>query len=195
MPIGYGIFDDGPAGGFFHRSLLWRLAEGVKSMTPITFEDKPNTSIPSWSWMAYQGAIDYLDPPFHGVDWETKEIRPPFMRGGDGARVETNYNYDEVDLQVIVRDYNLARRSRLDEVKLIYDTERSRSDRQSPQCVVVAKAKQGRGEGEKKHYVLIVTEAGGSTAGGYKSYTRLGVGYMPGKFITLNVPGILAKIY
>jgi hypothetical protein len=195
MPIGYGIFDDGPDGGFFHRSLLWCLAEGAKPMTSITFEGKPNTSVPSWSWMAYQGAIDYLEPPFEGVDWETREIRPPWTRGGDGARAETSYNYDEVDLQAVVRDYNVAGRSRLDDVKLMYDAERSGSDRQSPQCVIVAKVKQGRSEREKKHYVLIVAAAGGSTVGGYKIYTRLGVGYMPGKFITLDALGIPAKIY
>jgi hypothetical protein len=195
MPIGYGIFDDGPDGGFFHRSLLWCLAEGEKPMTSITFERKPNTSVPSWSWMAYQGAIDYLEPAFQGVDWETRDIRPPWTGGGDGARAETNYNYDEVDLQAMVRDYNLARRSRLDDAKLIYDSETNRSDRQSPQCVIVAKAKQGRSESVKKHYVLVVAAAGGSTTGGYKIYTRIGVGYMPGKFIALDAPGIPAKIY
>jgi hypothetical protein len=95
----------------------------------------------------------------------------------------------------MVRDYNVARRSRLDDSKLIYDTEGNRSDRQTPQCVIVAKEKQGRSESEKKHYVLIVAAAGGSTTRGYKIYTRLGVGYMLGKFIALDAPGIPAKIY
>ncbi|KAI0476359.1 heterokaryon incompatibility protein-domain-containing protein [Xylariaceae sp. FL0804] len=88
---GYGVFDDGARGGLLHRSLLWHRSPREASLSRIAFFDpssgdqsqgqdhpdhdhhhrgRSSVVVPSWSWMAYRGAIDYLRPPFNGVEWE-----------------------------------------------------------------------------------------------------------------------------
>lgn len=50
----YGIFEK-----YLHQSLLWRRA-GDERMRGIP---ETQTTIPSWSWMAYKGGIEYDDLP------------------------------------------------------------------------------------------------------------------------------------
>ncbi|KAF2496438.1 HET-domain-containing protein [Lophium mytilinum] len=182
----YGVFDDGPGGGLFHRGLLWQRGEDEESLTPIHFTDGGNWRVPTWSWMAYDGGIDYLDPPFDSAEWETTDVRPP-KRFGDFAGFEDG----AIMLPAIVRDFSVARRG-IDEVKLVYDTDkRDGIDRQRPQCVVVAKSKTEMTAREKTYYVLIVVPS--SALHGFPSetmYVRVGVGRMLGKYIALGQPGI-----
>ena len=70
----FGIFDDGDKedGGLFHRSLLWQRGEengDLPNMPTIEFPPARKVNVPSWSWMAYRGGIDYIDPPFDQADW------------------------------------------------------------------------------------------------------------------------------
>jgi len=51
---------------YLHSSLLWQRA-GETPLRRIKYPGK--RSIPSWSWMAYDGAIQYLDVPKEGVEW------------------------------------------------------------------------------------------------------------------------------
>ncbi|CAO2653752.1 Nn.00g031630.m01.CDS01 [Neocucurbitaria sp. VM-36] len=195
---GYGIFDDGdrPNGGLFHRSLLWQRGEengDNETLTPIDFPSDRNIRVPSWSWMAYKGGIDYTDPPFESADWETKELIPPWTRGGnrdtDSAPLE-----GEIAILATVRDFTVAGRQP-GEVELTYDTDRTRaSDGQRAQCVIVAKGKEGRTENDRRHYVLLVTQKQVTTGRGEKVYERVGAGCMLGKYITLGTSGIAAKI-
>ena len=59
----YGIF-----GEFLHRNLLWQRS-GREKMQRIGYE--PGI-VPSWSWMAYYGGIQFMDIPFGEVDWNDK---------------------------------------------------------------------------------------------------------------------------
>lgn len=81
---GFGIFDDGPDQGLFHRSLLWRrgVEQEKPDMRPIVFPVERRTAVPKWSWMAYAGPIDYmLEPPFdEKMEWESQDIKPPWSR-------------------------------------------------------------------------------------------------------------------
>lgn len=187
---GYGIFD----GNLFHRSLLWQRGEDEASLTPIVFPLERNVKVPSWSWMAYKGGIDYLEPPFDGVDWEDKEIHAPWTGGG---HEDTSSAHEDGGLQLIatVRNFDVKGR-RADEVRLVYDdTERSASDGQRPQCVIVARSKDGKTEKEKRCYVLIVMPMVAVGARGEKMYRRIGAGFMLGKYITdLGEKGISARI-
>ncbi|KAF2188522.1 hypothetical protein K469DRAFT_565361, partial [Zopfia rhizophila CBS 207.26] len=190
---GYGIFDDGPDGGLFHRSLLWQRGEDEASLTPIVFPVERNSRVPTWSWMAYKGGIDYGDPPFQTADWEKNEIRPPWTRG-DNGHVDSAHQDTEMALGATVRDFTVAGR-KADEVKLIYDTERTASDGQRRQCVIVARSKDGKTDKDKRHYVLIVTPTDATAARGDKIYKRVGAGFMLGKHIALDKPGTAARIY
>jgi hypothetical protein len=190
---GYGIFDDGPNGGLFHRSLLWRRGEDEASMMPIVFPIERNVRVPSWSWMAYQGGIDYADPPFQTADWEMKEVRPPWTsdRTEDG---ETTHSEIGMALKATVRDFSLAGR-RADEAKLVYDTEKTGSNCGRSQCVIVARSREGSKDKDKRHYVLIVAPTQSTASHEEKLYKRVGAGYMLGKYIALDKPGTEAKIY
>ena len=190
---GFGIFDDGPSGGLFHRSLLWQRGEDEPSMTPIVFPVERNVKVPSWSWMAYKGGIDYGDPPFKTAQWEMDEIRPPWTRGNENMAETTPHN-PEMSLIAIVRDFTVAKR-KADEVRLIYDTERTASDGQRPQCVIVAREKGDIAEDERRYYVLLVMATGSITARGKAMYKRAGAGYLLGKYIALDGPGTSAMIY
>ncbi|KAI9162755.1 Cyclin-dependent kinase [Paramyrothecium foliicola] len=186
----FGIFDDGPAGGLFHRSLLWRRGEEetLKGMSPIVFSlESRRTTIPSWSWMAYRGAIDYLlEPPFEELEWETDDIHPPWSKSehiaspsdktrkpATSPRVETPH-----ELVITARQFNVAG-SRNDEAKVLYDALRSASDGRKLFCVVVAKTKTGASVLVRKHYVLIVAmNSTPATLDGHKTFHRMGVGHM-----------------
>jgi hypothetical protein len=82
------------------------------------------------------------------------------------------------------------------DVKILYDDSDRKAPSQGrrPECVVVARDKEGKSLGEKLHYVLIVIDTGSVTARDEKLYTRLGVGYMPGKYISLDGLGIAGKV-
>jgi len=193
---GYGIFDDGPGNGLFHRSLLWQRGEDeTQGLSVIVFPQGRNVSVPTWSWMAYRGGIDYLDPPFEKTDWEKADIHPPWTRGsGETARAAETTHFDaSMELTATARDYNVAG-SRIDEAKIVYDMERNKSDGSRVQCVVVAKSKEGRTDREKRHYVLIVVPTKLTGPRGEKIYTRVGAGYMLGKYIVLNKLGTSARI-
>jgi hypothetical protein len=56
----YGIFRE-----HLHRNLLWQRTDREK-MQQIGYA--PGT-IPSWSWMAYSGGIQFMDIPFGQVNW------------------------------------------------------------------------------------------------------------------------------
>jgi len=50
---GFGIFDDGQS--LLRRSLLWQRGKDEHVLRNITFPPERNISIPTWSWMAYEG--------------------------------------------------------------------------------------------------------------------------------------------
>ncbi len=54
----YGIFDL-----FLHRSLIWRRRDG-QIMKRIEYGGK----VPSWSWMAYEGGIQFTEDKFSDLD-------------------------------------------------------------------------------------------------------------------------------
>lgn len=195
---GYGIFDDGDKldGGLFHRSLLWQRgeeADDASNLTPIQFPAERNVHVPSWSWMAYKGGIDYTDPPWEAALWEKKDVFPPWTTGAQ-QDTETAPLDGIVGITATVRDFNTAG-YKLGEIKLIYDTERrSGSDGQRAKCVVVARSRAGDTDPEKRFYVLLVTATPKKSGRGERIYQRAGAGYMLGKFILLEGPGISVKI-
>ncbi|KAL5120319.1 hypothetical protein ACEQ8H_001877 [Pleosporales sp. CAS-2024a] len=195
----YGIFDDGNRadGGLFHRSLLWRRAwkemekkdgDALEAIDSLTGRDM---HVPSWSWMAYKGGIDYTDPPFESAIWETRELIPPWTRGGYD---DSNVNED-VAIAAFARDFDLEGRDP-EQVKIAYDTEKS-SEGQRAQCVLVARSKDARSDQDRRYYVLLVipTPKRTNDDGKWMKYKRVGAGFMLGKYITLNTPGTEIRIY
>lgn len=57
----YGVFEK-----YLHRSLLWQRS-GSTRMNQIPYPN--DTDVPSWSWMAYDGKIEYLEIDSGQVGW------------------------------------------------------------------------------------------------------------------------------
>ncbi|CCF42997.1 TOL [Colletotrichum higginsianum] len=178
----YGIFDDRPGHGLFHRSLLWQRSEDEGALKLIDFSFKPESAAPTWSWMAHEGGIDYLDPPFQQMEWEETEIEPPWTVAGSGESHNTH------NLRVVARPFNVAGHMPGD-VKFVYDNpgrERGSGEHRA-MCVVVAKERGDKPVSEKRHYVLVVTGSGAVSGDDKRTlFIRQGVGYMTGKFIGLE---------
>lgn len=196
---GYGVFDDGndPNGGLFHRSLLWRRGEAngdSSEMVPIEFDEKRNIHVPSWSWMAYTGGIQYTDPPFQTAAWETQDIIPPWTRGH--VRHTSSIPVSGIlTIAATVRKYVIAEEES-NEVNLVFDRGRaSGSDGHLAYCVIVARSNERRsGNRLRRFYVLLVELTRKRNADGEQTYRRIGAGFMPGRCIDLDTRGISAKI-
>jgi hypothetical protein len=215
---GWGIFDDGPGNGLFHRSLLWcrgdELVAAGTSMAPIVFPAHLNVAAPSWSWMAYCGAINYFDPPFKNTEWERQDIEPPWTRSvsdsaGGGGALQSGISGSIVGIRAKVRDFGLDMAKPTD-FKIVYDQEQYRlNSTKKGRCVVVARGFESKlghlsdedidnvTDEQKKFYVLTVaqrTDQDTSGRGGREIYHRTGAGYILGKHIALATDGVDANI-
>ncbi|KAK5631516.1 hypothetical protein RRF57_007230 [Xylaria bambusicola] len=194
---GYGVFTR-----YFGRGLLWQrdLTLAPQLMKPIQFPKSQKYQVPSWSWMAYEGAISFMDLPFREIDWEEKEIRSPWSpqspvltslsapnHSSNAAWYTTNRN-ERIDLKVIARDFLASA-----DTHIIYDMG-ERPDNREVKCVVVGRRKKKAGIGDvQMHYVLVVAQKVGP---GYDAvYERIGVGALPDTSITLEGDGFPAQVY
>ena len=187
---GFGMFSDVPNSGMFHWGLLWRRGKDQDWMAAIDFP--AHRRVPSWSWMAYSGGIGYGIAPLSAIDWEVEEIRSPWS-GRRSHDLQIGLTYSEAALTAVVRDFNAANR-RQDEVNLIYDTEPTTYDNRT-QCVIIARSKEEKTDDDRTFYVLLVVTTGRALDGGEMEYKRVGIGRMLGTLISLDRPGIRAKIY
>ena len=198
-PGGYGVFDDGTTadGGLFHRSLLWRRGEekgDAPELKHIDFPAERNIHVPSWSWMAYTGGIEYADPPFQRAIWETDDIVPPWTRGNiqDTSSVPP---YGVVAIPAKVREYEIIE-ERPNDVKLVFDRARtSGSEGRRAHCVVVARSNErGLDRQKRRYYVLLVSPTQQKMDRNVQAFRRVGAGYMLGKHIALDASGTPAMI-
>lgn len=180
----YGIFED-----FLYRNLLWQRSDGEKTQR-IGYE--PGI-VPSWSWMAYSGGIQFMDITFGDVDWNGKlqfnkehKYFNIFKRKGRHALVTDigvfqNCSLERRDISHAVLDSSKVERGRI-----WYDIEAS-DDLHTKRCVVVGRnsREDEHGPGNKKYYILVVrlTSVDGE-------YTRVGVGWIQSNYVVrqrLNV--------
>lgn len=162
------------------RSLLW---ERVRpSLQRIDFsKKKEQETVPSWSWMAYNGEIRYMGAPFEGMEWRMwdQDIVSPWKTGKEDSKTP-------LELDVIVRDLTALPSSRqvfLDEPKL--------NDDRSFKCVIIGSSKdssQGKGQ---VYYTLIVTPLAQGEA---NVYERAGVASMHKHHIVLDKSGTKARL-
>ncbi|KAI1170907.1 heterokaryon incompatibility protein-domain-containing protein [Nemania sp. FL0916] len=178
---GYGVFTR-----YFHRGLLWQRDTTLTSetMRPIPFPASQPYQVPSWSWMAYEGAIDFMELPFRKVDWEEDEVRSPWdppSLGGSSSYLNLTGNTmwhtaetgGETRLTVIARDFFPTA-----DIHIIYDGGRRPKDH-IIKCVTVGRSKLDMKDNvEQTYYVLIIGRRG--TRGDYK---RIGVGPLPKSMI------------
>ncbi|KAL1868946.1 hypothetical protein Daus18300_005782 [Diaporthe australafricana] len=177
---GFGLFDEGPVlRGHLRRSLLWRRGEDVERLEPIGF---PGTSEspPSWSWMAYTGGIDYLEPVFDKTSW--KPLASPWTRPGwADAPTKPLREGGGLTLEGMAERFDLTRARGLDEALLVFDRP---EEANSPllHCVVLGAS---GGDADGRRYVLVVTPMS-EIEGNFATWARVGAGYLTARCLERN---------
>lgn len=154
--------------------------------------------MPTWSWMAYDGGIDFLDLPLGGVDWlpPMDAIQSPWASGGTNMW-HTGDGKESVELKAWARPFiaghlNTGLTTTHNEIMIVYDNPGLMMKRSGdPLCVVVGRGKNNNmAEGDILHYVLVITpsQETSNTKSENKMYERVGVGYMQGKFLDFELP-------
>ncbi|KAF4785891.1 hypothetical protein HER10_EVM0011151 [Colletotrichum scovillei] len=177
---GFGIFDE-----YLQRSLLWQKAPDA-SLDRISYP--PDRRVPSWSWMAYQGQIAYLEAPFEHINW-TKDIITPFNT--DSGK-KTHWEVSEGSEIPLLR--GVASRISLDDIELL---KRVRFDESRPhtidhlRCIVVGREKTEGLTREPEHYVLVIARLSKEQGGRYE---RVGVGRLLAEHILLREPQLDVEV-
>lgn len=97
----YGIIDR-----FLHRSLIWRSSGKSGDLKRLAFGNKRKKQVPSWSWLAYDGAIEYVKIPFYErVEW-SESIE--YVAGSTDEESKQGCNNDDVDamLKAFAREFS-----------------------------------------------------------------------------------------
>lgn len=187
---GFGVFDEGVTRGLLRRSLLWRRGADTARLTRINFPTESVVSaVPSWSWMAYTGGIDYLQPEFGSFEWE--DLQSPWSSNSPQNVSQTDFSTVNMALIATARQYDLGA-AVLSEGELIFDTP-NRSSMPKTLCVVLGKAKERSLQEMKRYYVLVIAVAGHDGRAGETVYERVGAGHLPGKCISPS--GFFVRIH
>jgi hypothetical protein len=167
---------------FFHRSLLWQRG-GDAPMRRIRYPE--GRSVPSWSWMAVEGPITYLDVPFDGAFWN-EAIQSPFRRafGPVGDRGSQGK-----EVVAPMRDFAVQVQSENDEFVL---DQPGGTEPRGLKCVVVATEKVEAETDLQKYYVLLVAPTHASED--CRVFERAGVAVLRKGHVSLNGEGMMAHI-
>ncbi|PWY68924.1 HET-domain-containing protein [Aspergillus eucalypticola CBS 122712] len=161
--VSFGIFDC-----ILPRLLLWKRAG--KHFDPIFDKDK---SVPSWSWMFYNGKVDFL---------AYSTIRVPQFQS-------LNFDDSMRSINIEVREFEYHHMSGRDREYMIYadigeigclyfDTD-SAAEIESRNCVVIAMSHDDKDDPYKQYYILAVQRRSGE-----EEYERLGVGQVRAGYVS-----------
>ena len=159
------------------RLLLWRRSKTEEQLKRIKFEMsslKPHKP-PSWSFMAYKGAIEYIKVPGKIVNWADLNLR---LTG----TAETSWLYADQPLifyaSALSFDIDVATDRKHE---ITFDDPNENTD--GHRCVVLGTTTNG-----ESYYILVVRprqrEASARCESGRKSYERAGAGYIAKEWVT-----------
>ncbi|KAI3532834.1 TOL [Colletotrichum filicis] len=172
---GYGVLDDGE--GLLRRSLLWQRGS-ASTLNRIIFPAERDMKVPTWSWMAYTGGIDYLEPPFDGVDWKTSEVQSPWADQAPDGLHHTSDKSLGITLSAVVREFAQSSTDQSMSRLVLDNPTKSAGEVSSLRVVIVGKTRDGSGSSQRRCYVLIVAPNTSKHVAGSLVYERMGVGYM-----------------
>lgn len=172
------------------RFLLWSRAKHVPSLTRINFmpqAESQSTSAPapkagtertpSWSLLAYVGAIAFVQPAFGSVTWESSTENGLRLTGT--STKSWLYCTEALSFEAEARDFDTVANIETIESDLVYDVPEEANTRIT-KCVIIGEQKNATDPGAARHYVLIISPKEPRSTGVYE---RIGAGYMPGRFI------------
>ncbi|KAF3050480.1 hypothetical protein E8E11_003748 [Didymella keratinophila] len=171
-----GVFES-----FWGRCLLWQRAQEVPALTWIPPGEHTKKLPPSWSWMAVDGPIDFLQPKGGGVEWKEADIVLPFPKQSMGSSLQpnpqslptTNGNATSDTIRATAFDFKTGVGD-MTETILSYDDGRNHVNGEV-KCIIVATKLD-----KANHYVLLVSSAVHTTSA---THERVGVAYLPESFI------------
>lgn len=167
---------------FWGRCLLWQRAEGARPLKKIPLGTHTKRTPPSWSWMAFEGAISFLEPEGGEFDWNERGVELPFARP-QSSWLKTSHLRDSNAIHAQAFEFAHAENSTTGEAYLSSDNDNALSTT-AAKCVVIGSEKEhAKDPDRRKHYVVFVSQTTGAL-----SYERVGVGYVPGKFIKFAHP-------
>jgi hypothetical protein len=183
---GFGVFHDGKKGGLLHRSLLWHRSPREESLKAITFPLERRSVVPSWSWMAYTGAIKYLLPHFGEVEWEEVESpwsREPALQSSLMTDRTTSFSLKGKVRKMIMPPLVGAAGN-----KVIWDVPGGSEKMAHPKCLVLAVRNESfprESLDARMHWVIILKqhERKGGEKGSLYAYRRIGAAELPGRYI------------
>ena len=175
---GYGIFKC-----FLQRSLIWHRVRD-KKMTRIRYPAK--RKVPSWSWMAYDGEISYMDIPFGEVEWNDN-IYSSFPDEHHG-KSPCHRKKTTIRLRAVVQEFAIDGAGNKEEF-LVFD-EQNITDIKALKCVIIGKQKLAVSSNKEKHYVLILTPRRSKEVWG--PHERVGVGWIPER--NIHGEGVLVDL-
>jgi hypothetical protein len=170
----FGIFQS-----FLHRSLLWQRSEERDSDRI----DYGAQIVPSWSWMAYNGSIEFMYIPVEEVEW-VHGLR--FNKRDEHSGLNENWKPALVTDIGSFQRCNHERRGTGYAILDLCGTERGRiqydmethEHLNAERCVVVGRDSRDSDAGKRKYYILVVRSTGMEN-----EYTRVGAGWIPSDYI------------
>lgn len=186
---GFGVFDDGRS--LFQRSLLWQRGREIPPMTRIPLV--PSLPVPTWSWMGYDGGIDFVDLPLGGVYWSPDAIKSPWATERPGTW-HTGDGEEFVEMKAWARpvETSSVEMAGPDEVEFVCDTQDTiELDNKDLMYVVVGREKKSKVDIEETaHFVLVITRTKEPLRSkeGEIVCERVGVGHVKGKYLDLKFP-------
>jgi hypothetical protein len=171
---------------FLRRGLLWKRQDSrlkCINFSVKTGEEKTVLDpVPSWSWMAYDGAIEYMDVPLEGADWDQweRDVISPWTSSKDDGSTSN-------ELQCLVRGI-----APLQPGARVFLDDQSRLFKGSFKCVVVGSSKGSQQASNPTYYVLIVASVGSEED---NVYVRAGVGFLRKHQIVWDNPAVKALIH
>lgn len=160
--VQYGIFDC-----FLHRLLLWKRSDTKSG--PIHYE---NSDVPSWSWMFYNGSIEFLTHSRLRVP-KVKSLSFESNRGIniEVRQFESCYMDQTDNLTILVDARNVG---------FIYFDMDSTERNEFRNCVVIGISADDRNDDpDKEYYILAVRKTAGE-----EEYERLGAGQVRARYVS-----------
>lgn len=144
---GYGIFQSKDENkNYFHRGLLWQRSGAI--LERIKF--RPEDQVPSWSWMAFDRGMRYMNVPLGDIEKANDTISP--FEGIDPGRSYTDiYSGKIAELQAPIR--TLA--TEMPEWLILDDPERKLA--KPLKCVILGRSISQAKDGQRTHYALIIS--------------------------------------
>lgn len=176
---GFGILDERDTRGLLRRTLLWHRGAKDTSMKCIDFsQSQAQIAVPSWSWMAYDGGIDYLELGFGHYEWFN--LQSPWSYPDDQiAEVDP----DTADITLVARAQICDLQAAIEtEIELHLDNLGPLQEK--PLCAVLGKATGTDLDDDRKYCVLMLAPTLEKDKLGNKIHKRIGAGILPGKCIS-----------